>query len=371
MTYAISAVAFLVLLTGLILIHELGHYLAARWSGVVVEEFGFGLPPRAKRLGTWCGTLFSLNWIPFGGFVRLKGEGDLGDKERRASGSFHRAPFAARMMILSAGVLMNFALAVVIFTFGFTSGRWIPTYLSLDDMREAAARGEIQLELGLLLTDTLPDGGAAAAGIPLKSVLLEVDGRAVVTSEDVLAAQEGKASVRYTLLSGEGWKERNEFQVRVDGGKTGVMLQTFPRVIAAPNHDVVTSFALSLREAKIVTVQTVLGMANLFTSLARNGSVPEGITGIVGIAQLTYSSVQEGFMTYLRLVALLSLSLAVLNILPFPALDGGRIVFVLAELVRQRPANRRFELLTNSIGFAVLILLIVLVTFADVLRLFA
>src|SRR6185436_2928945 len=115
---------------------------------------------------------------------------------------------------------------------------------------------------------------------------------------------------------------------------------------------------------------TVIGIAKLFTSLASSGKVPEGVTGIVGIAQLTYTSVQEGFMVYLRLVALLSLSLAVLNILPFPALDGGRLIFVLSE-VFFRPSNRRFEVITNTVGFGVLLLVILLVTLYDVLRLFS
>ena len=370
MTYAISAVAFLVLLTGLILIHELGHYVAAKWAGVDVEEFGFGLPPRAKKISTWRGTLFSLNWIPFGGFVRLKGESALDERERKAKGSFGRASLGARLLILVAGVLMNFALAIVIFTFGFAFGHWIPTYVSLEDMEAAAARGEIQLELGLLLGDVLPDGTAVQAKVPGNSLLIAVDGKPVLHPEEVVALQEGKASVRYTLMTGEGWTEKHEFQVPVRDGKTGVLLQTIPRTIAAPNQNVFRAVYLSLREAEIVTVQTIIGMGKLFTSLASRGAVPEGITGIVGIAQLTYTSVQEGFMTYLRLVALLSLSLAVLNILPFPALDGGRVVFVVAEFIRRRPANRRFELLTNSIGFAVLLLLIVLVTFSDVLRLF-
>lgn len=371
MTYAISAVAFLALLTGLIIIHELGHFLAARWAGVVVEEFGFGLPPRAKKLFTRAGTLFSLNWIPFGGFVRLKGENATDPGVWRTKGSFAAAPIPYRIFILVAGVLMNFCLAIVLFTFGFRFGNWIPTYVDLSSMEAAAKRGEIELELSLLIGDVVPEGGAAEASVPGKSLLVAVDGVPMTRPEEVIAYQQGKTSVRYSLLTGEGWARPEEIVVPVADGKTGVRLQTIAKRIAAPNHGIGKSLALALREAQIVTVQTVIGMGQLFVSLAQTGMVPEGITGIVGIAQLTYTSVQEGWMTYLRLVALLSLSLAVLNILPFPALDGGRLVFVLAEALRRRPTNRRFELITNSVGFAVLLLLIVLVTFADVLRLFS
>ena len=119
-----------------------------------------------------------------------------------------------------------------------------------------------------------------------------------------------------------------------------------------------------------MSVQTVVGIVDLLKSLALRGRVPEGITGIVGIAGLTYQSVQVGFSTYLRLVALLSLSLAILNILPLPALDGGRLMFVLVEAVIQRPLNQRFELITNTVGFFILIGLIVIITFNDVIHLF-
>ncbi len=116
--------------------------------------------------------------------------------------------------------------------------------------------------------------------------------------------------------------------------------------------------------------QTVRGIRNLFRSLLTRGSVPEGVTGVVGIAVLTHSSVQEGFMTYMRLVALLSLSLAVLNILPLPALDGGRLLFVLAEIVTRRRMNQQLEIIVHAAGFFILIGLIVIITFNDVVHLF-
>jgi len=120
-----------------------------------------------------------------------------------------------------------------------------------------------------------------------------------------------------------------------------------------------------------VSSQTVIGIGHLFRSLAVTGTVPDGIAGFVGIARLTHASVQAGLMAYLRLVALLRLSLAVLNILPFPALDGGRLLFVFAELIGRRPINRRFELVTNTFGFVFLIAVLLLITFNDVLSLFS
>ncbi len=370
LTVLLSALAFFLLLTVLILFHECGHFFAARKAGVTVEEFGFGLPPRAKTLFFQGGTRFSLNWIPFGGFVRLKGENAVTDSERLAPGSFGRASVPARVIILIAGVAMNFLFAVIIFTIGFSVAKWIPTYVSYEDMQSAATRGEIHMIPAVLIDDVLSGGGAAKVGVPKRSILLKVDNTDIKDPEQVAELQKGKKRVTYTVLTGEELVTEETFTITLAEEKSGVSLRPFPRELSSPKRSVPAAFMLSLREATVMTEQTVIGMVSLFTSLASQGKVPEGITGIVGIAQLTHASVQEGFMTYLRLVALLSLSLAVLNILPLPALDGGRLLFVLIEVVMRKPANRRFELTTNAVGFAFLLLLILLITYHDILRLF-
>lgn len=374
MVVVLSAVAFILLITGLILVHELGHYVVARWSGVDVEEFGFGLPPRALTLFRKWGTNFTLNWIPFGGFVRLKGENAADPAASASEGSFTRAPILSRALILLAGVAMNFLVAIVIFFGGFSFGQWIPTYLSLDEMRAAADRGELSMRTGVMIDDVLEGGGAKDAGVEPRMIIVTVDGEHVSSSEDVVRLQEGKRRVQYELTSpnpfAEGGGQIIPKTVAVTQGKTGVHLRTVLLESSAPNRGPILAASLALREVRVVTVETVRGIARLFGSLASQGTVPQGVTGIVGIAQLTYSSVQEGFGVYLRLVALLSLSLAVLNVLPFPALDGGRLLFVLSELV-VRPGSRRIEAVTNAIGFVVLLLVILLVTFYDLLRLFA
>lgn len=370
MSMLLSALAFFILLTVLVLFHECGHFFAARKAGVTVEEFGFGLPPRVKTLFFQGGTRFSLNWIPFGGFVRLKGENAVTDRDRRAPGSFANASTLARIIILVAGVAMNFLFAVLIFTGGFAFARWIPTYISYDEMLVAAERGEIHMVPAVLIDEVLPEGTAATAGVPVKSILVSVDGEPIVSPDQVAEVQKGKRRVEYVLLTGEDFSVERKVTIPLVDGKTGVSVRPFPRELSSPKRSLLTAFLLSLREAKVMTEQTIIGMTKLFVSVLTSGSVPEGITGIVGIAQLTHASIQEGFLMYLRLVALLSLSLAVLNILPLPALDGGRLLFVLIEVILRRPPNRRFELTTNAVGFAVLILLIVLITYHDILRIF-
>lgn len=374
MLVALSAVAFVLLITGLIIVHELGHYAVARWSGVEVEEFGFGLPPKAFTLFRAWGTNFTLNWIPFGGFVRLKGENAVESDGGSARGSFAQASVFKRSLILLAGVAMNFVVAFVIFLGGFSFGHWVPTYMSIADMQAAAARGELTMRTGVMIDDVLEGGGAKAAGVVPHMLITAVDGEPVMSAEDVVRLQEGKASVTYATMSPDDFMDGSEggavLTVAVDSGKTGVHLRTILLESSAPARGPIAATALALREVKVVTEQTVLGIVRLFGSLASHGTVPQGVTGIVGIAQLTYMSVQEGIGVYLRLVALLSLSLAVLNVLPFPALDGGRLIFVLSELF-VRPGSRKIEAVTNAIGFIVLLAVIVLVTFYDVLRLFA
>ena len=172
------------------------------------------------------------------------------------------------------------------------------------------------------------------------------------------------------IEAGKVLEETERYSVALSDGKAGIVIIPYPLELSSPDRNIGTSFMLALREVKVMTSQTVIGIGKLFGSLASTGKVPEGISGIIGIAQLTHGAVQEGITHYLRLVALLSLSLAVLNVLPFPALDGGRLIFVLVEWITRRPVNRTLEVTTNAVGFIVLILLILLITFNDIVRLF-
>lgn len=381
MLLLVSAIAFVVLLTGLVLIHEWGHYITAKLSGVTVEEFGFGLPPRAKTLFTRKGTVFSLNWIPFGGFVRLKGENE---GMRKAPGSFGAAPLWKRSIVLLAGVFMNFVLAIVLFTVGFTWGQWLPTYLHDRDLQAASDRGDIHATLAVMVTGVHPDGTAQRAGVMTGSLLVAINGQPVHLAEDVKTLQQGRSRVQYTLLSGSGFVKSSAVNVAVMDGLTGVEIKTIVRDLEVPTRSLIDGVRLALREVKVVTVQTILGLKELVLSLVAHVRVPEGVTGIIGIAELTYVSVQQGFMVYLRLVALLSLSLAVLNVLPFPALDGGRLVLALLEsalssrIVQSVPVLRRavqsfvtFEQMANAMGFILLLIVILFVSVYDVIRLVA
>ncbi len=371
MEMIISILAFLVLLTVLVLIHELGHFAAARSSGVKVEEFGFGLPPRARIIFRKWETDFTLNWIPFGGFVRLKGESAKNAKERFAIGSFASASLFRRVIILTSGVFMNLLLAIGIFTAGFGYALWAPTFRTIDEMKSAANEGIISMQLGVLIREVMEGGPASKAGVPAGSILKYVDGAEVDDPEQVPHLQEGKAKVVYGVLYGDNWSKSGDFAVMLENGTAGIKVSAYPVEFSVPKHGLKSGFRIAVRESFVVSAMTVQGVGRLLKSLAITGRVPEGIAGIVGIAQMTHDSVREGFMVYLRLVAILSLSLAVLNILPFPALDGGRLLFVFAELIGRKPINRRLETITNTFGFMFLICLLLIITYYDVIRLFS
>ncbi len=375
MLILLSVFAFIALLTVLVIVHELGHFFAALWSNVTVEEFGFGIPPRVKRLFTYRGTLFSLNAIPFGGFVRLKGENSLDPKDRLQPGSFAAASIPARLLILVAGVFMNLFIAILLFTGGFWLWQWTPTYLSLEELTAAEERGEVNVEWALHLSEVLPGTPAESAGIRKGGLLTKIDGVPVATVDEVLKLQEGKRSAIYTILYPEeenaSFSKEETVTVNLQDGKSGVALAPFVLSLEAEDRSFFTGVRIALRETWTVTIGTVRGVGMLVRSLAVEQRVPQDIAGIIGIAQLTHTSIQEGFMKYLRLVALLSLSLGVLNILPFPALDGGRIIFVLYELVMRRPVNRHVEVVTNGVGIALIMALMVAVTWNDILRILA
>nr|MBP9750833.1 site-2 protease family protein [Candidatus Peribacteraceae bacterium] len=279
---------------------------------------------------------------------------------------------------------MNFALAVVLFTVGFTWGQWMPTYLTDRDLAAASDRGDVHAVLAVAVTGLEEGGGAARAGVMTGSLLSMIDGEALRFPDDVQRLQQGKTSVRYTLLTGSGFTQTSTITVPVSEGRSGIEIKTVVRELSIPPRSLLDGVRLAVRETQVVTVQTMHGLRDLVVSLVSRVRVPEGVTGIIGIAELTYVSVQQGFFVYLRLMALLSLSLAVLNVLPFPALDGGRLVLVLMEAalnsrpVQSVPFLKRavswfvtFEQAANALGFILLLLVILFVSVYDVIRLVA
>lgn len=347
---------FIIILSLLVFVHEFGHFFAARKSGVVVEEFGFGFPP---RLIGWrkASTVYSLNWIPFGGFVRLQGEQE-GTAEQ--PGSFTTAPFRKQLWIMSAGVIMNAVLAWALLIITLVIGVTVDTdntprnrWAKLSDQRTVLVISE--------------GGAAAAAGLKPGDVVTAIDGQAPGTTDDLIRKT---AAASYPAVVLTVTRDGAPIDISVtprpadDRPRYGFGLEAIGRLqypwYVAPWY--------GLTSAVELTGQALTGFAQLFRDLLTTAKISQDLTGPVGIAVLTGQVVQYGFTATLQFMAILSVSLAVINFLPLPALDGGRAVFAVIKRVRGRAVNPRVEGTIHAVGFYLLLILIVLLSIRDVSR---
>jgi len=365
------------------MIHEWGHFAAARKNGVKVEEFGFGLPPRlwGKKKGE---TIYSLNWIPFGGFVRMLGE-DGG--HRNDPRSFGSAPIFGRMLIVSAGVIMNFLLAWVLitslFVFGMKPLTVVPDSMATFDsyivMKESqakdlgiyVARDDLTMYPGVPVAEVLPDGTAASSGVLVDDIVKSIDDSEVSSASDIAGIVSRFPGEE---LSFSVWRDGEllTFPVSVsDSGLIGVALGTngYFDLDAAPLAFGWKSPLVAFAELKSLSWGTVKMFVSVLHDIFFNFKVSDNVSGPVGIYTMTDKLVQSGsVMALIQLAAILSASLAVINIFPFPALDGGRLMFLVYELIFRRRPHERFEMYVNALGFLFLLGLLFFVTFKDVIR---
>lgn len=347
---------FVIILGFLVFIHEYGHFFAARRSGVAVEEFGFGFPPRiiGWRRGQ---TTYSLNWIPFGGFVRLLGEQEGQGTDPR---SFTAAPFRKQFLIMSAGVLMNAALAWMLLSTALMAGVNIDT---ADQPHNRFARVSGQSTIAVVNEGT----AAAEAGLVNGDTIVSVEGKQFSSTDDVIAfTQAAQYPSIHVLVSREGQPLEVTITPRpgTDHPRYGFGLQQVAKLqypwYVAPWY----GFSLTAD----LTRQTLNGFGRLARDLLTTAKVSEDLTGPVGIAVLTGQVVQYGFIATLQFMAILSISLAVVNFLPLPALDGGRAVFAVVKRIRGRAISPRIEGAIHAVGFYLLLLLIIVLSVRDVSR---
>ena len=378
------------ILGALVLFHELGHFATAKLFGIKVLEFGFGFPPKLFGI-PFRGTIYSVNLIPLGGFVRMLGEEDPTDPQ-----SFARQAIGKRMIVLAAGSAMNMLLPVVIFTILF------------------ALPHETLLGGSVIVTSVAPSSPAQEAGLRAGDVILAVDGEAVTSPSDLIALAKNRGGEPIVLslrkASGvTGLASSPEFMTsqtvrvvpRTDPPRLKVVdqvtnPQTQVSVADASRYDsnlgvgdTMTQGAIGvmigLTNAKfgmttepvwtavisaVKTIWYVLSFTWSGIAAGISTGTNPGIAGPVGIAQATGEIVEErGFSQVYQMAAILSISLGVLNMLPIPALDGGRFMFVVIEWVRRgKRVSPKKEGLVHLVGFAVLIGLILVITFFDITK---
>lgn len=328
----------------LILVHELGHFLAAKFFNVKVEEFGFGFPPRifAKKIGE---TRYSLNFLPFGGFVRLLGENSLSPiAESERSRSFSHQAAWRRAVIIVSGVLMNFLLGWLIISGLFLFGS--------------------SPRLGI--TAVLPNTPADQIGLREGDFILGFERAQDFINfvdknkgkEIALNIQRGEEVLPFNVIPRE--------KIMPSEGPLGIGVGE----IGYPKLPFLQSLIAGFTTTLQITVAIFAAMFNLFIGLLAGSAALKNFVGPVGIFQVANETGALGLPFLFNLIALISLNLLVLNILPFPALDGGRLLFVLVEKIKGSPIAPRKESIANAIGFIILLLLMIGVTIKDIIYLF-
>jgi len=361
----------IVSLSILILVHELGHFLLAKLFGVKVEEFGLGFPPRlwGKKIGE---TVYSLNLLLFGGFVKIFGED--GEKQFQSTNSsestnnirisdgfvdsdygrsFIGQPIWQRSVIVLAGIFMNLVLGWLVLSVVFMLGS--PSHL--------------------MVADVAPDSPASGAGISRGDFILEISQAGKILSdplkasdfiefmkdakgEQVLLKVRHQGTVKEVAVAGRQNPPAGQGPLDVSLIEAGFPAEPFFKSIG-------TAFTTTVKTTGLIVVAFV----NLFGKIFVSPEVLETVSGPVGIFALASQAGSMGLVYLLQLMALISLNLAVLNFIPFPALDGGRFLFLLLEKIKGSPISPKFQRAVNTVGFAFLIVLMVIVTVRDISRL--
>ncbi|MBU4284650.1 RIP metalloprotease RseP [Patescibacteria group bacterium] len=359
----LTIIVFILILGVLIFAHELGHFISAKKAGVKVEEFGFGFPPRIfsfKRKET----IYSLNLIPLGGFVKILGETSE-EKRSRSKFAFHNKPIWQRALILVMGVLMNLLVAVILLSIVHAIG--IPSFV---EGNEANYRN-VQIQI----VDIAKDSPAQESGIKIGDALLFMShGNEKAEIKEVEEVQKFVAfhvgqEIIIEIKRGSEILQKNivpRINPPEGEGALGVaMLKT--GLISYPWYKAILK-GFEATGRMFVTMIEMLWL--LLKTLILKGTMISDVAGPVGIATLTFQMVQLGWVYVLQFTAILSINLALLNILPFPALDGGRLLFLLIEKIKGKPIKVRTERIANTLGFAILIGLMLIVTLRDVIKLF-
>lgn len=366
-----TIILFILVLVALIVVHEFGHFVVAKLSKMRVDEFGIGYPPRAWSFKRG-ETEYSLNWLPFGGFVKIYGEDEQDkvegtDETHRAFGS---RPRILQALVLVAGIAMNMFFAYLLLSATLALGT--PRALAPEEVAKAK-------DVQLYIADVLPSGPASIAGVkPGDAIVRASYGDttfASVVPEEFTAFIAGDSKgepLTLTVL-----REDKQVQIVVTP-KAGTVVQDPTRpalgVAIATAGILPVSIPQAFSEGAVltweITKQTSVGLWHFFSSIATFTADLSQVSGPVGIAGAVGSASSHGISALISLMAIISINLALINILPLPALDGGRLLFVIIESIIRRPIPASVGRAVNTAGFAFLLLLMVVVTAHDLFKFF-
>ncbi len=357
----LTIIAFVLILGFLVLVHELGHFLVARRFGVAVEEFGLGFPPKviSKKIGP---TVYSLNAIPLGGFVKIKGEDASTSND---PDSFASRPVWQRTVIVASGVTMNIIAGWLILVVLFAVGA--PLEITPDINRAYVRSSDV------IITAVVANSPASRAYLKSGDKILAVHGQ-LIDTVDTLQAIIAKLPSQVIVVNYEragvpaSTKLTPEVLSDVASGRAvmGVALAEVGLVRYPLGQAIITGVSATGSYLERI----VAAFGGIIKNLAQGASVGDKIGGPVAIAVATGDMVAQGWRYALLFTAILSFNLAIINILPFPALDGGRIVFFIVEKLRGRPGRQAVEAAFHRAGFALLMLLAVFITYRDIVRFF-
>lgn len=360
---------FILVLGILVFIHELGHFLFAKLFNIRVDEFGFGYPPKMFKLFRWKGTDFTMNWIPFGGFVKIFGEAEddseLSEEDKKVSLVYK--PRWQQFLVMFGGILFNIIFAWLLFSWVYFSGVTAPI--------AAAPEGYTFAQTDLVVSSVVEDSPAARSGLVPGDTLVEY----VVAEKQQIITDEDVSDISAVIDIAGKSNQEIVFVVNRDGAlelitlspEEGLVPEKYGVGIAL---DRVGELKLSLPQSLVYgaknTWNFTIGIANGFVQLVTGQISAENVSGPVGIVKQIGDASAIGFSYLLGFMALLSINLAVLNLVPFPALDGGRILIIFIESIIGRRLNPNITNWVNAIGFFLLIGLMLIVTVKDVIALF-
>jgi regulator of sigma E protease len=370
-----SIIIFILVLIALIVVHEFGHFIVAKLSGMRVDEFGIGYPPRAFTYAKKGETIYTVNWLPFGGFVKIYGEDGDEEPGRDTKRAFANRPRILQSLVLFAGIGMNLLFAWILLS--ITLGMGTPQALSVEEAAKTP-------DAVLTVADVLPGSPAALAGLKPADAITEAHfGSESFTSyepqvfTDFVAKDTAGEPITLTVRrpDGDGTKTLTLTAVPKTGTISGEPTRAALGVSIAPVGTLkVVWYKAPIDGALLtwgVTKEVGIGLIKFFGSIFTLSADLSQVSGPIGIAGAVGNASQQGIAALLSITALISVNLALINLLPLPALDGGRILFVIIEAITRRRIKPLIANIVNTAGFALLVLLMLVVTAHDVFKIFS